>query len=267
LDKPNPNSPAAGTFSGAEEQPPLALRRNFVSGPLPFSLTQIKNQEAEKPADPQPAEAHQTKASGGSDVVTQLAFSPDGACLAWTAGDSYLNFWFIKTGSQPTLALPSVFFLKAHPDPVKGFALASSGRFAVTVSLEGVARFWEIASEEELRLAGESLIPSAALYVCAGKIVTVIGGDQGVLRVWRDGSGVKLPATHEDDGPQPFSSLRAYTPDGNRIVLGVPPELRLFDLRENLSFPKIKIQQGYSYVDVDKDGKILAVPHEGVLEL
>jgi WD40 repeat protein/tetratricopeptide (TPR) repeat protein len=257
---------APSTSDGAKEQPPLPLSKNFVPESLPFSLRPIKNQEAEKPADPQPAEAHQTKAPGGSDVMTQLAFSPDGACLAWTAGDSYLNFGFLNPRSQPDPALSAFLFLKAHPDPVKGFALASSGRFAVTVSSEGIARFWEITSEEELRSAGESLIPPGDLCVCAGKVVTVIGGDQGQLRVWRDGNGVALPI--DDDRWNSFSALRAYTPNGNRIVLGFTPELRLFDLEDlQKSFPKINIQQGYSYVDVDKDGKILAVPHEGILEL
>jgi WD40 repeat protein len=261
--------PAPGTFNGAKQQAPSALGKNFVhDGSLPFSLV-LLNQEPEKPADPQPAEAHQTKAFGGSDIVTQLAFSPDGACLAWTAGDSYLNFWSLNPRSQPDRTLPAVLSLKAHPDPVKGFAFASSGRFAVTVSSEGNARFWEIASEEELQSAEESLIPSGDLYVCAGKVVTVIGGgDHRELRVWRDGNGVKLPIAPDDKKWNSFLAMRAYTPNGNRIVLSSPPELQLFDLEDlQKNFPKIKIQQGYSYVDVDRDGKILAVPHEGILEL
>jgi WD40 repeat protein/tetratricopeptide (TPR) repeat protein len=210
--------------------------------------------------------------------VKEVEFGPSGDYLVWIAEDNYLNFWFFdrnRKGFQisklPSLESgPEMILVKAHNPPVAAFALAASGTYAVTVACDGIGRFWEMASEERLRREVDCLLPPVR-SICVGNVVTVVGDDSsGGLRVWRGNQSVSTIL--ERSGLRLLRNQRlsasAWTSDGEILVFAGPREvLRVVDLLNERCYPEITLQLGYEFQDIDDIGEILALRHQGKLEL
>jgi WD40 repeat protein len=80
---------------------------------------------------------------GHSDVITALAFSPDGVVLASGARDRTIRVWDVNSGKVRTT-------LSGHADEVTSLAFSADGRKLVSGSLDGSVKMWDVAAGQPL---------------------------------------------------------------------------------------------------------------------
>src|SRR5690606_10595193 len=87
---------------------------------------------------------------GHSDLVTDVAFSPDGKLLA-TVGGRTLHYrpgevflWDASTGEKKGQ-------LEGHDSTVWGVAFSPDGKMLATAAYDKVAKLWELQAQKELR--------------------------------------------------------------------------------------------------------------------
>ena len=81
---------------------------------------------------------------GHGNVVTSLAFSPDGNWLASGSWDKSIKIWDVATGRE-------VQSLAGHNHPIYSVAFDSRGRWLASGSEDGTIKLWRMTEQRELR--------------------------------------------------------------------------------------------------------------------
>jgi WD40 repeat protein len=169
---------------------------------------------------------------GHGDVVSALAFSPDGEVLASGSLDHTLRLWSVSTGEsrridaggsgitqlgfaaggRTVITLSKVEtgvrlwdattgaergLLRGHGGEVTRFAVAPEGSRLATASVDGTVRLWDLATGESRALTGHGGLVHAVAFSGDGLRVTSAGEDRTV-RLW------------SDDLPSDAADLRAW---------------------------------------------------------
>ncbi|MEN7547877.1 caspase family protein [Rapidithrix thailandica] len=154
---------------------------------------------------------------GHQNVITDLAFSPNGQYLISGSGDKTAKIWplaNLSTNSSPTAQLT----LEGHSAAVYNLAVAPDGRQVATASLDGTIRLWQISADwGSARLTKvmddhQDRVLSVA-FSPDGKYIAS-GGYDGRIILW-DAEG-KLDLVIEDLHGQIYHV--SFSPDSQKIV-------------------------------------------------
>jgi WD40 repeat protein len=144
---------------------------------------------------------------GHSNVVTSVAYSPDGARILAASADRTTHVWSPKTNE--------VLILRGHALGVTSASFSGDGALVVTASADGTARIWDSRNGRVIHvLSGHGdRVNSAAFSPDAAFVVTA--SDDRTARIWEVASGheVKVLRGH---GLEVTSAK--FSPDGLEVV-------------------------------------------------
>jgi WD40 repeat protein len=114
---------------------------------------------------------------GHTDIVTGVAFSPDGKTLLTASWDGTARLWEVTTGKEIRQFL-------GHTGTVFGAAFSPDGKYVITSGADRTARLWDVQSSLELRrFAGHTDDVRDVVFSPDGKTVLTSSQD-GTARLW-----------------------------------------------------------------------------------
>jgi RNA polymerase sigma factor (sigma-70 family) len=176
-------------------------------------------EEAGRVADPETALAESPLPAGAlarlgtsrfrhAQIVSSVAFSPDGKVLATGSHMGTVRFWDPATGKELRV-------LTAHDGGVIGLAYSPDGRTLATGSWDRTIRLWDAATGKPIRtMLGHTSEVSRLAFAPDGKVLAS-GGKDGTVRLWDPATGVMLLSIAAHAG-----EVRGLTfsPDGKRVA-------------------------------------------------
>lgn len=157
------------------------------------------------------------RATGHTDWVRKVAFSPDGQLLATCSDDGTVRLWQSSNGLQ----------VRQINTPATSLRFSPDGQMLVTVGIDATIRFWRVSDGTELeRYDLEAIVPLDVAYSPDGERVAVVGqhGTVMVARAYREGMNRRpSPPTliaPENDVTVPLTPtfrVGVQDPDGNKV--------------------------------------------------
>ncbi|KDR76655.1 hypothetical protein GALMADRAFT_139557 [Galerina marginata CBS 339.88] len=165
---------------------------------------------------------------GHTDLVTSVAFSPDGGQVVSGSGDRTVRIWDTDTGKP--VAKPFV----GHAGSVTSVGF-SAGRGRVSSSDDESIRTWDVQTGREVGNPSQGYTGNftATAFSPEGKHV-VSGSRNRTVRVWNIETG--RPITEPLRGHTGLILSVAFSPDGKRIVSGSGDHtIRIWDVESGQS--------------------------------
>ena len=157
---------------------------------------------------------------GHTDLILDLAWSPDGRRIATAGVDGEAKVWDVRTGAE-------LLTLTGHTSFVTGVAFAPDGRLVATASYDGTVRLWNAdTGEQVLELSGHGGANSDVVFSPDGQRVASGGADATL--VWDiTPPGSREQATIASSGA---TQSVVYSPDGSRLAtMSSSGQARLWD--------------------------------------
>jgi WD40 repeat protein len=166
---------------------------------------------------------------GHTELVSAVAFSPDGKSILTGSFDKTLKLWETATGKEiRTFGGPS-----GHRDLVLSVAFSPDGHTFASGSADHTAKLWdtgEAASKTAIKnLAHANLVDAVAFNPAGTQLAT--GSHDGTVRIWdvAKGQQVRQIAAHTLPLMTQVYCV-AWSPDGKQIISGsLDRSLKLWD--------------------------------------
>lgn len=204
--------------------------------------------------------------SGHTELVTSVAFSPDGLTLASGSWDNTVMFWDTKSGESRGQ-------LTGYEEGVSSVAFSPNGRILASGDGSGAILLWQtngdVRTRQRLSLKGHGGSVQGLSFSADSRMVASGSSDNTVL-VWDlemerpfDRQLVDQQAITPNDLRTIYSI--AYSPDGTRMVTSRSSEITVWDTATN----QVKHRMGGDNqrvinVAMGSDGKTLAAGAEEV---
>lgn len=196
--------------------------------------------------------------AAGNDVVTQVAFSPDGRRLAAAGADKVVRTYKVVEGDQP---LMEDYSLRGHAAAVEAVAYSPDGDFIVTASLDRSVKVWSAAEGKLLRSFGQHTDAVHGLAFRPGRdaqpAMCATGGDDNTVRIWQPGIGRMVRIVRGAEGP--ILAL-AFATDGQSLfAAGQEGIVRQIDAGSDEILRQWKVSSDWIHsLAVSPDGRFLA---------
>jgi WD40 repeat protein len=196
---------------------------------------------------------------GRADLVTSVAFSPDGARLAGGSSAASVSFgldpgevqvWDARTGQE-------LLTLKGHTGWVTGVAFSPDGARLAGTSWDGTVKVWDARTGQELpTLKGHTELVSSVTFSPDGARLAS-GSFDKTVKVWDAYTGRELLTLK---GHTELVLSVAYSPDGARLASGSSDKtVKVWDARTGQELLALKGHTGgVTGVAYSPDGARLA---------
>ncbi len=163
--------------------------------------------------------------TGHDDVVTGLAFSPDGSQLASSSFDQTVRLWKVNTSATGDAGRSQVFH--GHSDAVNDVAFSRDGKSLLSVGKDRAIKRIDLATFKELRTYSEHNDEVLALAVQPDGARFVTAGAEPQVRWW--GFDGEKSTMKVGGHAGPVHQLN-FSRDGRRLIsAGGDPAVRLWD--------------------------------------
>jgi len=166
-----------------------------------------------------------------SDVVTCLAFAPNGQRFASAGFDGLIHIWNVSDE-----ALEST--LRGHTGSVATVAFSASGQFLASGGADGSVRLWDVVKGTEIEVVGShnKAVMSVAFHPTENLLASA--GRDGLIKLWQRKSKEAAQVLHEHND---WISAIAFAPDGQQLAsAGWDGSVRLWEM------PSGKHRQAFS---------------------
>jgi WD40 repeat protein len=204
--------------------------------------------------------------SNALDVVSDLAFSPDGKLLATANADGTVRLWNPASGQPAGAELPADLGNRGGVDAI---AFSSDGKLLASSDANGEVRLWDAATGQPMGtpLRADTKDQGgvdAVAFSPNGKLLASADGN-GSVRLWNVVTGHPVgPLWHADPGKLGIVYGVAFSPDG-RLLASANGDgyVRLWDMATGRPFGQPMRAGGRGGVQVSgvtfsPDGKLLA---------
>lgn len=191
--------------------------------------------------------------AGHTDLVSSIAFSPDGAMIASTSLDATARLWNVATGALRTV-------LTGHTGEVRAIGFSPAGDLLATAGADGRARLWDAATgAERLTLAGHTARLSSVAFSPDGTRLVTASGDKSA-KVWDLASGRELLtfSGHADAVASAF-----FDADGQHLAtLGMDGTVRFYslDIDKLVEIAHLRVTRDFTADECTKYGLALCPP-------
>ena len=145
---------------------------------------------------------------GHTDIIWDIAISPDGKYLATGSGDKTARLWDFATGE-------TIRVFSGYTDIVGGVAFSPDGEYLLATSEDRTARLWDVASGQTVQVfTGQMGRIFYGIFSTDGRNILTTG--PGEMRVWDVATGKTLHVLLND--PNVAGLRAAYSPDGRYIL-------------------------------------------------
>src|SRR5262249_2137296 len=118
------------------------------------------------------------KMTGHGDIVTWVAFLPDGRTLASASQDRTVKLWEVATGKERLS-------FSQHTNWVRSVVLSPDGRTAASAGYDNIIRLWDTVTGKELKqLKGHTSTIWALDFAPDGKHLAS-GSQDNTARIWK----------------------------------------------------------------------------------
>ncbi|MCA1680356.1 MAG: WD40 repeat domain-containing protein, partial [Actinobacteria bacterium] len=191
---------------------------------------------------------------GHTDLLNNVAISPDGRTLASASDDATIRLWDARTRKQ--LGAP----LTGHTDYVIGVTFSPDGRTLASASFDQTVRLWDVRTHKQLGapLTGHTDDVNSVAFSPDGRTLASASTDKTV-RLWDVRTRTQLGASLT--GHTSFVLSVAFSPDGRTLASGGADKVvRLWEMRtrKQLGAPLTGHTSFVFSVAFSPDGRTLA---------
>jgi WD40 repeat protein len=155
----------------------------------------------------------------GTDLITDIAFSPDGRTLAAAGSDHQTRIFPVDSGAEGASA---PLLLDGHAGPVLAVAFSPEGSVLITTSADRSVKVWDTRDGRLIRTFGQHTEAVHALAfrpLLKGQgrdrpLACATAGDDRTVRLWQPAVGRMVRIIRRHEGP--ILAL-AFSPDGRGL--------------------------------------------------
>ncbi|WP_424100358.1 caspase family protein [Moorena producens] len=196
---------------------------------------------------------------GHTDIVNDIAFSPDGKQILSGSDDNTVRLWDTETGQ-------ALHTFIGHTSSVTAIAFSPDGKQILSGSNDHTVRLWDTETGQALHtLEGHIDGVSAIAFSPDGKQI-LSGSKDNTMRLWDTETGLPL---HTLQGHTSSVTAIAFSPDGKQILSGSWDTVRLWDTETGLPLHRLQdYTDGLTDIAFSPDGKqILSGSNDGTVHL